>query len=36
MQKEFQLSREEWNKQIDDYIVDMNTMIGDVVASREI
>ena len=36
MQKEFQLSREEWNKQIDDYIVDMNTMIGDVVASPEI
>lgn len=36
MEKEFNLSREAWNKQVDDYIVDMNTMIGDVVASPEI
>ncbi len=36
MAEVFDLTREEWNKQVDDYIADMNTMIGDVVASPEI
>ncbi len=36
MAEEFNLTREEWNKQVDDYIVDMNSLIGDVVASPDI
>jgi len=36
MAEEFNLTREEWNKQVDGYIADMNAMVGDVVASPDI
>ena len=36
MAEKLQLTREAWNKMVDDYIADMNTMIGRVVASPDI
>lgn len=36
MSEEFNLTREEWNKQVDDFIADMATIVGDAVASPDI